>query len=85
VGKHRPVSAVPVWPGEGNGFDFNLIRKEGVMTEQVSLGLLITLGILVNLYGPIIVREVHRLTNETLLTTRTTLDAAIRILQQLER
>ena len=53
------------------------------MTEHVSLGLLIALGILVNLYGLIIVREVHRITNETLLTTRTTLDAAIKILQQL--
>ncbi len=53
------------------------------MTDQVSLGLLIALGILVNLYGLIVVREVHRLTNETLLTTRTTLDAAIKILQQL--
>jgi hypothetical protein len=53
------------------------------MTDHVSLGLLIALGILVNLYGLIVVREVHRLTNETLLTTRTTLDAAIKILQQL--
>ena len=53
------------------------------MTDHVSLGLLIALGILVNLYGLIIVREVHRLTNETLLTTRTTLDAAIKVLQQL--
>jgi len=53
------------------------------MTEQVSLGLLIALGILVNLYGLIVVREVHRITNETLLTSRTTLDAAIKILQQL--
>ena len=53
------------------------------MTEHVSLGLLVTLGILVNLYGLIIVRDVHRITNETLLTTRTTLDAAIKILQQL--
>jgi len=55
-----------------------------MMTEHVSLGLLIALGILVNLYGLIIVREVHRVTNETLLTTRTTLDAAIKILQQLD-
>jgi len=54
------------------------------MTDHVSLGLLITLGILVNLYGLIIVREVHRLTNETLLTTRTTLDAAIKVLRQLD-
>jgi len=54
------------------------------MTDHVSLGLLIALGILVNLYGLIIVREVHRLTNETLLTTRTTLDAAIKVLQQLD-
>lgn len=53
------------------------------MTDHVSLGLLIALGILVNLYGLIIVREVHRITNETLLTTRTTLDAAIKVLQQL--
>jgi hypothetical protein len=53
------------------------------MTEQVSLGLLIALGILVNLYGLIVVRDVHRITNETLLTTRTTLDAAIQILQRL--
>jgi hypothetical protein len=53
------------------------------MTEQVSLGLLIALGILVNFYGLIVVREVHRVTNETLLTSRTTLDAAIKILQQL--
>jgi hypothetical protein len=53
------------------------------MTDHVSLGLLIALGILVNLYGLIIVREVHRLTNETLLTTRTALDAAIKVLQQL--
>jgi hypothetical protein len=54
------------------------------MTEHVSLGLLIALGILVNLYGLIVVRDVHRITNETLLTTRTTLDAAIKILQQLD-
>ena len=53
------------------------------MTEHVSLGLLVALGILVNLYGLIIVRDVHRITNETLLTTRTTLDAAIKILQLL--
>jgi len=53
------------------------------MTDHVSLGLLIALGILVNLYGLIVVREVHRITNETLLTTRTTLDAAIKTLQQL--
>jgi hypothetical protein len=53
------------------------------MTEQVSLGLLIALGILVNLYGLLVVRDVHRTTNETLLTTRTTLDAAIQILQRL--
>jgi hypothetical protein len=53
------------------------------MTDHVSLGLLIALGILVNLYGLIVVREVHRITNETLLTTRTPLDAAIKILQQL--
>jgi hypothetical protein len=52
------------------------------MTEHVSLGLLIVLGILINLYGLIVVRDVHRLTNETLLTARTTLDAAIKILQQ---
>ena len=52
------------------------------MTEQVSLGLLIALGILVNLYGLIVVRDVHRITNETLLTTRTTLDAAIQILHR---
>lgn len=52
------------------------------MTEHISLGLLIALGILVNFYGLIVVRDVHRLTNETLLTTRTTLDAAIKILQQ---
>ena len=51
-------------------------------TEHVSLGLLVALGILVNLYGLIIVRDVRRITNETLLTTRTTLDAAIKILQQ---
>ena len=51
-------------------------------TEHVSLGLLVVLGILVNLYGLIIVRDVRRITNETLLTTRTTLDAAIKILQQ---
>ena len=51
-------------------------------TEHVSLGLLVALGILVNLYGLIIVRDVHRITNETLLTTRTALDAAIKILQQ---
>jgi len=43
------------------------------MIDQVFLGLLIALGIFVNLYGLIVVREVHRLTNETLLTTRTTL------------
>jgi hypothetical protein len=54
------------------------------MTDHVSLGLLIALGILVNLYGLIVVREVHRITNETLLTTRTTLDAAIKVLQQLD-
>jgi hypothetical protein len=53
------------------------------MTEQVSLGLLIALGILVNIYGLLIVRDVHRITNETLLTTRTSLDAAIQILQRL--
>jgi hypothetical protein len=53
------------------------------MTDHVSLGLLIALGILVNLYGLMVVREVHRITNETLLTPRTTLDAAIKILQQL--
>jgi len=53
-----------------------------MMTEHVSLGLLVALGILVNLYGLIIVRDVHRITNETLLTTRTALDAAIKILQQ---
>jgi hypothetical protein len=53
------------------------------MTEQVSLGLLIALGSLVNLYGLIIVREIHRVTNETLLSTRTTLDAAIKTLQHL--
>lgn len=53
------------------------------MTEQVSLGLLIALGILVNLYGLFIVRDVHRITNETLLTARTTLDAAIQTLQRL--
>jgi hypothetical protein len=53
------------------------------MTEQVSLGLLIALGMLVNLYGLIVVRDVHSITNETLLTTRTTLDAAIQILQRL--
>jgi hypothetical protein len=52
------------------------------MTDHVSLGLLIALGILVNLYGLIVVREVHRITNETLLTSRTTLDAAIKVLQQ---
>ena len=51
-------------------------------TAHVSLGLLVVLGILVNLYGLIIVRDVRRITNETLLTTRTTLDAAIKILQQ---
>ncbi|MBI3302767.1 MAG: hypothetical protein HYZ72_11940 [Deltaproteobacteria bacterium] len=54
-----------------------------MMTEHVSLGLLIALAILINLYGLIIVRDVHRITNETLLTTRTALDAAIKILQQL--
>jgi hypothetical protein len=53
------------------------------MTEQVSLGLLVALGILVNLYGLLVVREVHRITNEALLTTRTTLDDAIQILQRL--
>ena len=53
------------------------------MTEHVFLGLLIALGILVNLYGLVIVRDVHRITNETLLTTRTTLDGAIKLLQQL--
>ncbi|HXG21230.1 MAG TPA: hypothetical protein VNN62_19395 [Methylomirabilota bacterium] len=37
------------------------------MSEHFLLGLLVILAALINLYGLIIVRDVHRLTNETLL------------------
>ena len=53
------------------------------MSEHFMLGVLTAMSILVALYGLVIVRQVHREVQENLLTTRTTLDAAIRILQKL--
>ncbi|HKA53011.1 MAG TPA: hypothetical protein VKJ47_05060 [Candidatus Binatia bacterium] len=52
------------------------------MTDTQLLSLLVALGILVNLWGLIVVRDVHRLTNATLLTTRLTLDAVGELLRQ---
>ncbi len=54
------------------------------MTDTQLLSLLVALGILLNLWGLVIVRDVHRLTNETLLTTRLTLDAVGEMLKQLK-
>ena len=52
------------------------------MTDTQLLSLLVALGILVNVWGLVIVRDVHRLTNEMLLMTRLTLDAVGELLRQ---
>jgi hypothetical protein len=44
------------------------------MSEHFLLGLLVILATIINLYGLIIVRDVHRLTNETLLKVDATFD-----------
>ena len=49
-------------------------RKGKVMSEHFLLGLLVILAAVINLYGLIILRDVHRLTNETLLKVDSTFD-----------
>ncbi|MBI3757095.1 MAG: hypothetical protein HY267_03880 [Deltaproteobacteria bacterium] len=44
------------------------------MSEHFLLGLLVLLAAIINLYGLIILRDVHRLTNETLLKIDSTFD-----------
>jgi hypothetical protein len=53
------------------------------MSDHQLLALLVALGILVSLYGLIMTVQVHREVRETLLTSRTTLDAAVAILKKL--
>jgi hypothetical protein len=54
------------------------------MTDHQLLAVLVALGILVALYGLVLTIQVHREVRETLLTPRTTLDAAIAILKKLD-
>jgi len=44
------------------------------VSEHFLLGVLVVLSALINLYGLLILRDVHKLTNETLLKVDTTLD-----------
>ena len=44
------------------------------MSEHFLLGVLVVLAAVLNLYGLLILRDVHRLTNETLLKVDVTLD-----------
>ncbi len=46
------------------------------MSEHFLLRLLVLLAAIINLYGLIILRDVHRLTNETLLKIDSTFDLA---------
>jgi len=53
------------------------------MTDHQLLAVLVALGILVALYGLVMTIQVHREVRETLLPSRTTLDAAVAILKKL--
>jgi hypothetical protein len=44
------------------------------MSEHFLLGVLVVIAAIINLYGLLIVRDVHRLTNETLLKVDATFD-----------
>jgi hypothetical protein len=55
------------------------------MSDSLSLALLVTINILVALYGLVITRQVHREVAENVLLARTTLDAAIAILRHLRQ
>jgi hypothetical protein len=52
------------------------------MTDTQLLSVLVALGILVNLWGRVIVRDIHKLTNETLLSARMTLDSVGELLKE---
>ncbi len=53
------------------------------MTDHQLLAILVALAILVSLYGLVMTVQVHREVRETLLTSRTTLDAAVATLKKL--
>ena len=44
------------------------------MSEHFLLGILVVIAAVINLYGLMIVRDVHKLTNETLLKVNVTMD-----------
>jgi len=46
----------------------------GPMSEHFLLGILVVIAAVINLYGLMIVRDVHKLTNETLLKVNVTMD-----------
>jgi len=54
------------------------------MSEHFILGIMMTVDVVLGLYGLVIARQIHREAQETLATTRTALDAAITILQKLK-
>jgi hypothetical protein len=53
------------------------------MSDSLSLALLVTINILVALYGLVITRQVHREVAENVLLARATLDAAVTVLRRL--
>jgi hypothetical protein len=53
------------------------------MSEFFILGVMMTVDVILGLYGLVIMRQIHREARETLLISRTTLDAAVKILQKL--
>ena len=54
------------------------------MSEHFILGIMMTVDVVLGLYGLMIARQIHREVQETLATTHTALEAAITILQRLK-
>jgi len=65
-------------PSAKRGYEVaHLVRKEEKkMSEHFPLGILGVIAADINLYGLIILRDAHLLTNETLLKTTVTMDLA---------
>jgi len=56
--------------------------KEQPVTDHQLLSVLVALGILVNLYCVLLVREVHLTTNKTLLLAQVSLDTVSELLNE---